>query len=196
MDIMINTYEKIYTDNPSCTYDVGQNGFLKLFIYTIDQSGDIIINLKEENAQVELHLSILNYNDNKLNITINHLQNKTISNIYNHGVNVDNNKLTFNINGVVPKNIEGCIVNEENQIINLKNGIGKINPNLLIENYNVDSSHSAYIGTFKEDSIFYLSSRGISRDKCIKLLMKSNLQNGGDSKEKIVSDFINRILEV
>lgn len=167
------------------TYNVEKNVTLKIYHYNIDCSNNIIINLNGENSNLEYYYSTINYKDNEFKINVNHNAQNTTSNIYNHGVNILNNKLHFDITGQVKKNIENCICNQENQIINLQDGNSTILPILLIDNYNVSSSHSAYIGKFKEDIIFYMMSRGINREKATKLLIKSLLINNGEDTQEL-----------
>jgi Fe-S cluster assembly scaffold protein SufB len=50
-----------------------------------------------------------------------------------------------------------------------------LKPNLLIDNDDIEAEHSAYIGRFKEDEIFYLMTRGISREDATDLLVRSFL---------------------
>ena len=56
------------------------------------------------------------------------------------------------------------------------------NPQLEIENNNVQSSHSASVGQISEDKLFYLESRGISSSEARKLLVEGFL---GSAVEKI-----------
>ena len=183
-DKVVYLFEKSVTNK---VFNVEKNAKLTVYHYSIDNSSDIKINLNGENASVEYHYSTINYNDNVLRMNINHNNKKTISNVYNHGVNVLENKLSFYINGIIPKNISGCICNQENQIINIINGQSTILPNLLIDNYDVSSSHSAYIGKFKDDVLFYLMSRGISKEKAIHLLIEGLLISGGNlEKEEVI----------
>ena len=50
-----------------------------------------------------------------------------------------------------------------------------INPNLLIDENDVSASHSALIGKFNDEEIFYLRSRGISEKNAVNLLVKGLL---------------------
>ena len=75
--------------------------------------------------------------------------------------------------------------NQKNQILNIKEGKSTILPKLLIDNYDVVSSHSAYIGKFKDEILFYLMSRGISEKVSYDLLIKSFLVNNSENKEII-----------
>ena len=166
-------------------YNLEENSTLVIYQYGFDINNDVVVNLNGKNSTLEYHYSIISYKNNKYNILVNHNNCSTISNIYNHGLNVLNKNLDFNITGKVLKSSDKSICNQENQIINLENGNSTILPNLLIDNYDVISNHSAYIGKFKDDLLFYLMSRGISRKKAYDLLIKSFLINGLTSNEDI-----------
>ena len=167
-------------------YNIEKDVTLNVYHYNVDSNTKVVINLNVVGAKVYYHYSTINYNDNNFKIVINHNKENTTSNIYNHGVNILNNNLHFDVTGIVPKKIENCICNQENQIINLESGNSTILPILLIDNYNVSSAHSAYIGKFREDVIFYLMSRGIKRDQATKLLIKSLLINNGSETEELI----------
>lgn len=186
--INIKKDEEIYLFNKNDNqkiYNISENVTLKVYQYDVDCSSNIEINLNGNNAEVEYHYSTINYNDHNFKIKVNHNCNNTSSNIYNHGVNILSNLLHFDVTGLVPKKKENCVCNQENQIINLQDGNSTILPILLIDNYNVSSSHSAYIGKFKDEIIFYLMSRGISREKAIKLLVSGLLINNGKENENL-----------
>ena len=167
-------------------YNIEKDVTLNVYHYNIDSNTKVVINLNAAGAKVYYHYSTINYNDNNFKIIINHNRKNTTSNIYNHGVNILNNNLHFDVTGIVPKEIENCTCNQENQIINLASGNSTILPILLIDNYNVSSAHSAYIGKFKEDVIFYLMSRGLKRENATKLLIKSLLINNGSENEELI----------
>ena len=71
--------------------------------------------------------------------------------------------------------MSGCIANQNNRIINLSDKKSEIRPNLYIEEYDVSASHSAFIGRFKEEELFYLMSRGIPELEASRLLLKGFL---------------------
>lgn len=171
--------------NQSRTYNVSENSKLVVYQYGINIDNDIIVNLNGENAEVEYHYSTINYDDHKYKIVVNHNSSKTISNIYNHGVNVKDNKLDFDITGYVPNKSDKSECNQKNQILNVEDGKSTILPKLLIDNYDVVSSHSAYIGKFKDEILFYLMSRGISEKVSYDLLIKSFLVNNCENKKII-----------
>ncbi|MCI8460489.1 MAG: SufD family Fe-S cluster assembly protein, partial [Bacilli bacterium] len=86
-----------------------------------------------------------------------------------------------------------CICNQENQIINMDNGKSTILPILLIDNYDVDSNHSAYIGKFRDEEIFYLMSRGISRSMANRLLLRGFLINSDSIELEKILEFAGEI---
>lgn len=187
--IDVKERKKVFYDfditNQDVIYNVSENSKLVVYQYGINIDNNIIINLNGENASVEYHYSTINYDDHKYKIDVNHNNSKTISNIYNHGINVFDNKLDFDITGNVLNKSDKCECNQKNQILNISDGKSTILPKLLIDNYDVISSHSAYIGKFKDEILFYLMSRGISEKVSYDLLIKSFLVNGCDNTELI-----------
>lgn len=187
--IDVKESEKVFYDfditNQDVIYNVSENSKLVVYQYGINIDNNIIINLNGENASVEYHYSTINYDNHKYKIEVNHNNSKTISNTYNHGINVFDNKLDFDITGNVLNKSGKCECNQKNQILNISDGKSTILPKLLIDNYDVISSHSAYIGKFKDEILFYLMSRGISEKVSYDLLIKSFLVNGCDNTELI-----------
>lgn len=169
--------------NQNVIYNVSNNSKLVVYQYGINIDNNIIINLNGENANLEYHYSTINYDDHKYKIEVNHNNSKTISNLYNHGINVLDNKLDFDITANVLNKSDKCECNQKNQILNISDGKSTILPKLLIDNYDVVSSHSAYIGKFKDEILFYLMSRGISEKVSYDLLIKNFLINGCENKE-------------
>lgn len=184
----------IYINNDG-VFNINKDETLEIYHYVVDKSINVIINLNEENAKVIYHLSIISNNDNVCKIDVNHMSSNTESKIICHGVNTGDKKLEFNVTGLVPKDMDKCICNQENQIINLKDGESVIKPNLLIRNYDTFSNHAAYIGEFSKDKMFYLESRGISEEDAIRLLMKGLLLGDGDRENVIVKEFMDNLKE-
>lgn len=164
-----------------------------IYHFSINSSSNVEVNLVTEGVTLYYFYNNINYDSNSLSISVHHMKSNTHSELYNHGVNVSSKKLTYYVNGVVPKESEKCICNQENQIINLNNGKSTICPNLLIDNYDVDSNHGAYIGKFSEDKIFYLMSRGISYDDANRLLLNGFLINSDSIDLNQIELFVREI---
>ncbi len=190
---MVKMSKTIYVDGKKKTYKFDLDEDTIIYHYNINKSYDVEINLNKENIALNYYYNNINYDDNTYKIRINHNKSNTKSFIYNHGVNVKDKKLHYWVDGYVPKESVCCDCNQDNQIINIKNGKSKIWPNLLIDNYDVNANHSAYIGMFKESLLFYLMSRGINRHDAYKLLLEGFLLNTDSIDREKIKDFIDEI---
>ncbi len=184
----------IVTKKVNVVYELGVNANLELFLYNYNESSEVVVNLNGDGAKVVFHYSCINIDDNTFNIAINHNASNTNSYIVNHGINKDNKRLEFNVIGNILHDSKNCECKQENQIINLTNGKSRINPNLLISNYDCNSAHSAYIGKFKDEWIFYLTSRGLSYSNALEILMRGLILNGGDSNNKLIKEFMDKFV--
>lgn len=164
-----------------------------IYHFSINSSSNVEINLVTEGVNLYYYYNNINYDDNEFKIKVNHMKKNTHSEMFNHGVNVSTNKLTYFVDGSVPKNSNKCICNQDNQIINMDNGKSTILPILLIDNYDVDSNHSAYIGKFRDEEIFYLMSRGISRSVANRLLLQGFLINSDSIELEKIHEFMKEI---
>jgi Fe-S cluster assembly scaffold protein SufB len=186
----------IVDDNENKNYKYNIDEDTVIYHFSINSSSEVTIDLNSDGVKLLYYYNNINYDDNKFNIKISHLKSNTHSELYNHGVNVFCNKLMYYVDGVVPKSSSKCICNQDNQIINMDNGKSTICPNLLIDNYDVDSNHAAYIGKFKDDVMFYLMSRGISREVAYRLLLNGFLINSDSIEKDKIKLFLDEIEKI
>ena len=165
--------------------NIGKNSYL-----TINQLGiNSSINYSFYNQECS-HLflvdSILSSIDSINEIIIKHQGISCQSNVFTNGINLDNNKLYFKLDGIIPHDSRDSLLNENSKIINIKDGDSKIIPNLLIDTKEVIANHSAFIGNFDLDTKYYMMSRGINEDEIEKLLVRAFLlSNMQDEARKI-----------
>lgn len=155
-------------------------------------SGDYIYTLLDgEYSNVVINNSVVNNDDTKMKFVIEHNNTNTSSNLSNHGVNNSSGTLYFNVDSKINRSASLACANQENKIINLVKGDSKILPNLLVDNYDVSASHSAYISDFDKESMFYLKSRGISDNEARRLLLEGfligNLYVDDETKKNLLS---------
>lgn len=145
--------------------------------------------LNGENAKFTSLLKTISTKEEKYDIAVEHNAKNTTSDIVNHGINVLDGSIIFNITGVIPNGMSGSSTNESNRILTFNEKECKIAPNLLIEEEDVTANHSAYIGRFREEELFYLMSRGISYKDATMLLttgfLLSKLNVEEEVKEKL-----------
>ena len=124
-------------------------------------------------------------------ININHKGIGTVSNICNKSIALDGSKLNFIINSIVGKEYEKSILDQNTRIVTIGESDSSISPNMFIDCDDIEARHGSVIGTFKDDLVFYLMSRGIECNDAIKLLVKgylfSNIDNDIYLREKILN---------
>lgn len=151
-----------------------------------------IFNLNGRGAKVKRVLKTISSNKQKYDILVYHNAKETSSDLINHGVNIELGELIFNVFSFVPKDMIDCFVNQSNRIINLTEGNCAINPNMYIDCFDVNANHSAFIGAFSEDELFYLQSRGIDLETATKLLIRGFLTS---DLSDILKDKYNDIID-
>ena len=181
-------------NNKDYKYNIEEDTII--YHFSANSSSTVEVNILKEGVSLDYYYSNINYDDNRFNIIVNHKAPSTHSEVYNHGVNVYKNKLIYSVDGVVPKEYSKCICNQDNQIINMSDGKSTICPNLYIDNYDVDSNHSAYIGKFRDEAMFYLMSRGISLENSYRLLLNGFLINTDSIEYDKISEFIDEIKKI
>lgn len=187
----VNIFEYICHSTTDNKYVVEDNVVINRF--AIDSDINTVINITKEDKKIEYYYSCINLNNHTYQIDINHLAKNTSSYILSHGLNLFNKKLDFLINTKVFKDISGVMSNQDSRILLLGENHSVIKPNLLIDNYDVVANHSAYIGSFKKDDLFYLMSRGLDLNEARKILSKAFIFSGMklnfEQKRLILEDF-------
>lgn len=186
----------VVDDNKNKNYKYNIEEDTIIYHFSINSSHSVLIDLVSEGVSVWYYYYNINYSDNEFSISIRHLSSNSHSEVFNHGVNVFSNKLKFIVSSTVPSDSYSCICNQDNQIINMQDGKSTIVPNLFIDNYDVDSSHAAYIGKFLDEDLFYLMSRGIKLDVAYRLLLRGFLGINQVSDESLISKFILEIEKI
>ena len=166
-------------------YNIEENGFVNVFKFQNIRSIKemIIAKLNGINARIDYNFKTISNNKETYDYHIFHDAKNTISNIKNNGVCIKDGLIIYQVSSFVPKDIIGCIVNQNNRIINLTNNKSEILPNLYIDTFDVEASHSALIGKFSDEEMFYLQSRGIDYNNALKLLISGFLTSDIDNKK-------------
>jgi len=174
------------------TYNIDENSLVSVIKYNrVDNIKEMVeVNLNGIGANIDYLFKSICTSKELYDYMIMHNTKNTVSNIKNNIVNVSGSS-SIQISSRVDKDITDCICNQFNRIINLTNNKCEIRPILYIDTDDIDANHSALIGDFEEDELFYLESRGISRSNAYNLLIKGFLNSGIDDeklKTKIEDD--------
>lgn len=148
---------------------------------------NIDIYLCSMNSKIDYRFSNICKNRESYIININHNSRNTVSNINNRSIAITGSKLDFVINSIVGSEYGESVLDQNTRIVTLGESDCHISPNMFIDCDDIEARHGSVIGTFKDDLVFYLMSRGITRNDAIKLLVKGYLFSNVDSgvREKI-----------
>lgn len=169
-------------------YNLNKNSILNIAkAYDVDTINEKnIVNLNGVNANINIILKTVSKNTEKYDFVINHNEKNTISDIITNGLNISGN-LYITVSTLIPNGKKNCVANQQNRIINLTEKECTIKPNLLIEEVDVTANHSALIGSFKNEEIFYLQRLGVCKEDASKLLIEGFLKS--KISEKIAANF-------
>lgn len=130
-------------------------------------------NLIGEGADVKLRLAALAKEKEKKHyvITLNHMAPYTSGIMDNYGVVKDSSSLVIDGIGTIKKGNRQSSSHQVNKIIVFDNTCNaKANPYLYIDEYDVKASHGASVGKIDEEHLYYLQSRGLSRNTAMHLV--------------------------
>lgn len=125
----------------------------------------------EEDAHIKYKTVSLAEGEEDYKITAFHNAPRSFCNLSLKAVSIEEGEVSFKVTNVVEKGKKDCEVHQNSRIITLNHHKQEIQPILLIDENEVDASHSAHIGTFDEDTLFYLQSRGIEEKEALRLLL-------------------------
>ncbi len=126
------------------------------------------IDLEEEGANADWHLATLsNKKDSKIfDVSFTHKVGKTTSNMDNYGVARDDSKIVFSGVSHITNGAKLSNAKQNAKIIVFdKNAQGVASPILKIDENEVQASHGAIVGQLNSDHMFYLMSRGLTREE-------------------------------
>lgn len=184
-----------------------KNASVKIYNIVIT-STDVVLKenvyLEKPNGNCEITSVLLATEDASLNSDINiyHLVGHTTSVFENYGIARGNAKMTLNNNATIKQGASKAVVMQKAKGLTLsKNAKIKAMPNLYIDEYDVVANHSAAIGSISNDDLFYLMSRGLTKEGATSLVVlgfiKPIIDNINDQnlKDKIYQDFISKLLK-
>ena len=170
--------------------NINSAGEVKLYLRS-DKKINLTINVKSQaiiynltGTDIVIDLNILNDVKVKLvnmNITKNRVVNEInvyhesincVSDLYCYGISYLTGDLKFIVNSYIKKHMTGVICNQVSRTINLDDATSLIEPNLFVDEFSALANHSAYMGPFNKDDLFYLKTKGISQKEAFNLLLK------------------------
>lgn len=177
VDAHIYIYQQIEKSKVQYNYQVPQNSSVEVYKFQTVPAGKEMItsHLTGKGANFQHILKDICKGKETFDYYIYHDDKETTSNVKNNIVTIRDGKATVQVSTFVPKGKKASIANQSNRIINLNDKRNEVRPNLYIDEYDVVANHSALVGKFNGEEIFYLLSRGIPKQEASRLLLKGFL---------------------
>ena len=140
-----------------------------------DLSCNISVNLEEQDANIYIMNVVLATNQTKIesNIYINHNGLSTNSDNKSYAIVKDEAIVTLNNNATIKNGMHQSNAMQGAKGLTLSKD-AKIfaEPNLFIDEYDVKASHAVAIGSINQDELYYLMSRGLSKNDASIMIVK------------------------
>ena len=192
--ILEYSFDKKITNNNRYVINGGILNVYK-FYNNLETMEEIDIDLCSKGSAINYKFANISRIVDNITINVNHLVEDTKSDINNKSVALVNSKVNFVINSKVIKKAIKSILDQNTRIVTMGDCDTKISPNMFIDLEDVEAKHGSIIGTFKDDDIFYIMSKGINYNDALKLLVKGyilgNVLPNHEIRKKII-DIIDR----
>ena len=183
VDFIIHSNQPNATKILNLSANINKNATLNF--YTINISGELIknnyyISLNKKNSTCNFNgvglLNKKNHIDNY--VEINHNKKYTISNLNYNNILNDYSKGIFYAKTIINKKCSQSEASQSNKNMLLsKSASIQSNPQLIINNDDVQCTHGSTTGEIDSDALFYMQSRGIKLEQAKKMLLNSFLSN-------------------
>lgn len=183
LELEENASLELLTFNNGNTPNVKLNAHLEkganLTIYNMVIAGKNVnitenIYLENETANCNVLNVCLGYDKAVVNslIHIFHAHEYTNSELETYAIALDEAVLTLDNNATIKQGCKKSIVHQKAKGLNLSpNSTIKAEPNLYIDEFDVEASHSASVGNINKDELFYLMSRGLEESDARKIVV-------------------------
>ncbi len=178
------------------------NGEINVLEINLDETDESInVDLVQENAN--FNAKVLSFSNNvksKFSFYADHKSIKTFSNIENVGVALNGGDLLFDVTGKIEKGMRASKAAQLSRGV-IMDDVSNItaNPILLIDEYDCFANHGAAIGKINDEDLFYLMSRGLTKNEAFTLMLQGMVKPYIDAipleslKEKINEEVLNLI---
>lgn len=169
-------------ENIEISAKIGQDARLDVIFAEFSDSNISVksnVDLCKEGATCNWKLATLSNNTSKKNfdISFNHLVGHTNADMDNYGVAREKSYIVFSGVNHIMEGAKSSISRQNAKIIVFdKEAGGTASPVLRIDENDVVASHGAVVGQLNSDHMFYLMSRGLSKDNARKLITMGYLK--------------------
>lgn len=166
---------------------------INMFDYARDLSVNLVIEV-EDNAKVQINNSFITTGKYELDINTNVYGDNTTVSVDIRGINEQSGIVKVLMNGNIAENTKNNVLNEYAKLINKSDATNVLIPNLIVNTNEVIANHGVSLGTIRDNELFYLTSKGIDKNRAIKLLEEGFILSIMDevNREKIKNILMGR----
>lgn len=161
-----------------------QNAHVSIIFLELSNT-DLIQNtqyLLKNHSSLDISTSYLGTATKTIDYEIIHDATDTKSNILNNVVSLQDARFAMKVIGRINKGAKGAACHQKNNCLTIeKPQSAKIEPILIIDENEVEASHSLACGTLDSEIMFYMNSRGLSAKDALHLLLQSYLLKDEDT---------------
>ena len=155
------------------------------------------------NIKSSINIASVCYKSNEKNYLINtsNLRGYDSNEVTCFGIVKDDSNLNYDVKSYIAKGAKKAVVRQNSNILLFDEAsLGKNNPILIIEENDVKASHGSSVGKIDDDTMFYLCSRGLTRNEATNLICLGKMEylikkiEDNDIKESLIRDFKERMI--
>lgn len=192
-DIVVNDKGNISNSNVKINY-------IELNNFKINQYSTINVN---DNSELEINTIYLGVNEKRIAFDLRNNKPDSKVEIINNVVCLDNANFSLECIGKIIKGAKRSVCHQKSHCLTIDNPrLAKVLPVLLIDENDVEASHSLSSGTIDEEVLFYMNSRGLDKKHALNLILKSYLMPNDnfylifDSGKQIQEKAIKKVDEI
>lgn len=174
LNIDVKNDSKIYINDEILNYKIDinllDNAKLEMYIYTTKETNNSIKISLNNNTSLKVFHTFDIDSEFVLNLDTVMLGNNNLCDIHISGIT--RNLVKLNIDGIVNSNTENNTLNESIKVLT-RGGKVISSPMLHVSTKNVLANHGNSISNIDKEQLFYLMSKGITKDKSIELIEDS-----------------------
>lgn len=184
----INTLDIIIKDNAKL--------ILNYFKESNNNKTKINIEIGNHSSFILNH-SYINKNNYELNVDIKYKEEESSTLINIYGIN-DKGITTLNIDGSLNKNNINNILDEKIKVININDGKVICKPNMYIKKSKIIANHQNTISNINKEELFYLMSKGISKEESSKLIISGFITSiiNDDKLKNDIKEYLNKEVQL
>ena len=180
LDLKLINFDSV--KNVEISAKIGRNATLNVVFAEFSNSSinvKSVVDLTQKGATCNWKLATLGNKDvtKRFDISFNHDVGETTANMNNYGVSCDTSNIIFTGCNHIKKGAAKSVTHQNAKVIVFdEKAAGTASPILKIDENDVVASHGAVVGQLNSDHMFYLMSRGLTKEESRKIITMGYLK--------------------